>query len=389
MNDLRDLLEESTDEIGAPGLAATALASARRRRTRSRGAASALVAAAAVVAVVVSVRVVAGGQRADAPPADPATGALSEVPTAERWDPRGVDDLSPADRSLAPLLPEVLDPPADVPRLAESPFGAAVLAVERDAQVLMLGTDGTWRGVTCDNGTLSPDGTRLLVEEADGSAQVWDLGTGTWTGVPRPAAALGWDFEGWRWLGDGTLFYDDRAGGFVVDPLVGPPERVAHPRPMGGWWTSDHDGAIVESADHVEPSVLTDWADGVRRRLPMDATGRLESLVVDADTVVGTTFDGEPGFRLVAARRSDLQPVAVQPLGDHEGNYSNGALRPFALLDDGTVLIRVGVPGPPAVDGWRVVAWQPATGDLSLVTSSDADAVQEVSFAVDLLDARP
>ena len=117
----------------------------------------------------------------------------------------------------------------------------------------------------------------------------------------------------------------------------------------------------------------------------MDRTGRLGSVLVDADTVVGTTYDGEPGFRLVVAGRADLEPIVVQPRGDHEGSYSGWGLRPFALLDDGTVLVRVAVPGRAEVDGWRVVAWDPAAGTLGLVLRSEGPAVQAVSFAAGLL----
>jgi hypothetical protein len=384
--DLHEILDRATDEIApVPGLAARALGEARRRRMRARGYGAALVAAAGVVVLVVSVRVVTPSERGEQRPADPATEVPSDVRVGEEWDPRDVDDLPAAPASVAPLLPDLLDPPADVVRLAEGPIPAAVLAVERRSDVLMLAVDGSWRQVTCDNGSLSPDGTRLLVSEEDGSAQVWDLGSGTWTAVPRPGGALDWDYERWRWLGDGSLFFDDRAGGFVVDPADGSSERVQRPWPTSTWWSSDEGGAIVESADHAQPAVLTDWVGGERRRVPMDATGRLASLVVDADTVVGTTYDGEPGFRLVAARRTDLQPVAVRPVLDYDGNYSNWGLRPLALLDDGTVLVRVAVPGRASRDGWRLVAWEPAAGELSVVLRSDASAVQPVSFASDLL----
>lgn len=323
----------------------------------------------------------------DVPPVTPSSTA--PVPRAvERWDPRDVDGLPAAGPRVAAGLPAVVDTPHEAPRLAELPIDVAVLAVERRDETLLMAPDGRWRSVPGGPGVLSPDGTRLLVTQSDGSARIWELAAGTWTTEPRPRRALGWDFEGWRWLGDGTLFYDDRGGGWIVHGDAH--ERVDHPRPMGGWWTSDTAGAIVESAEHPEPAVLTDHATGRARRVSLAPTGRLESLVVDADTVVGTSYDGDPGFRLVAARRTDLTPEAVLRLGDHEGNYSNWGLRPFALLDDGTVLVRVAVPSRrPQVDGWRVVAWRPATGDLSLVTRSDASPVQRVSFAVDLLEARP
>ena len=46
----------------------------------------------------------------------------------------------------------------------------------------------------------------------------------------------------------------------------------------------------------------------------------------------------------------------------------------MALIDDGTVLLRVAVFGG-GVGDFRVVAWDPATGDLPRVSSTEQAAV--------------
>ena len=74
---------------------------------------------------------------------------------------------------------------------------------------------------------------------------------------------------------------------------------------------------------------------------------------------------------------------AVLPLRDHEANYSNWALGPVDVLDDGSVLIWVAVVGKD--DGWRLVAWDPETDNLGMVSRSDSEPTDGLSYAVDLL----
>lgn len=69
---------------------------------------------------------------------------------------------------------------------------------------------------------------------------------------------------------------------------------------------------------------------------------------------------------------------------DFEGNYSPGALRPIALRDDEAVLLKVSVFGRHN-EGFRVVLWDPESGDLSIVSTTSLPIEQSVSFAEGLL----
>src|SRR5690606_37034722 len=84
-----------------------------------------------------------------------------------RWDPRDVDQLPAASDQVAPAIPDVIDPPASSPMLADDPVASAVLAVEQDGLVQVLGNDGGWRTVPIDGRwpvlTLSPSGTQLAI----------------------------------------------------------------------------------------------------------------------------------------------------------------------------------------------------------------------------------
>ena len=115
----------------------------------------------------------------------------------------------------------------------------------------------------------------------------------------------------------------------------------------------------------------------------MDRTGRLSRIQADEDTVVGTTYDGQP-FSVVVADRETLTPQFRLPVLDHEANYSNWGLGPLALTDDGTVLLRVAAIGR-QVDGFRVVAWEPSSGGLSIVSTTDLPVEAGVVFAGGLL----
>jgi hypothetical protein len=114
----------------------------------------------------------------------------------------------------------------------------------------------------------------------------------------------------------------------------------------------------------------------------MNATGRLGWVRASRQHVVGTSYDGRP-FSVVVADRETLRPEHVLEVRDRQGAYSNGALRVLAARDDGTVLLRVVVPGPGRGD--RVVAWQARSDDLVLVSSIDAPAEDQVAFAAGLL----
>lgn len=306
------------------------------------------------------------------------------VPPTPTWDPRDVDDLPAAAADVAPLLPAVLDAPRSSPSLSEHPIDAAVLAVGgADGDVHLLAVDGSWRSVPSGTGSaeLTRDGTRLAVERHDG-VDVWDLATGERTRVEAPRGHEPWDYTSWRWKDDDTLLLDDAGGGWLVDTLSGAAEEVPYPSDSSFYWTIDDRGAVVESADWGHPAELTDWAGGRRRLVDMAPTGRLASIQAAADTVAGTSYENGP-FSVYVADRSDLTPREVLAVHDHDANYSNGGLSVVALLKDGTVLMRVSVFRRAGMH-WRLVAWDPAAGELSVVTRTQG-TVPLWSVAHDLL----
>ncbi|GAW50852.1 MULTISPECIES: hypothetical protein [unclassified Nocardioides] len=387
MNELHDLLERATDRIESPDLAARALVGARRRRATRRGAAAAALAAVLVVVVAL----VAQLGRADddsAPPVTPPTPTPTATATTKvvqpAWDPRQVDDLPEAAAGLASALPDVLDPPASAPGLADHPVPAAVLTVRGEDSILLLTPDGAWRSVApgTDNGSaeLTADGTRLAVSTESG-VDIWDLPTGERTTLENPDGFQAWEFVRWTWLDPTTLLLNDGSpGGWRVDTASGRTTHVPYPASGLGWWgTVDPDGAVVESADYGRPAELTDWAGGEPRRVDLRSIGRLSTLRAETDTIAGTAYENGP-FSVFVVDRDDLAVRAQLPLRDPEANYSNGGLSVAGLLDDGTVLLRVAVFGRDP--SWRLVAWDPSSGELSLVMHAVGDLL---SYASDLL----
>ncbi|GAA5152046.1 hypothetical protein GCM10023340_31690 [Nocardioides marinquilinus] len=399
-HDLHDLLAHATDAIERPHLAGTALREAHRRRVRRRGAAAAFVASAAVVGVVATT--LGGSLVADpAPPPQGTptpTGTPSGTPSPDdgrtgpatwpTFDPRTAPDLPPAPDDLAPALPRVVDPPASAPSVAQDPMPAAVVAsVDRDAGLVrLLGTDGRWRTQAVSQETpsaaLSPSGTSLVVwDYVAYDASVVDLTTGEDRTVPPPdPAAVGvLEAPNWLWLDDETLTTVGFDRSFVVDADTGTAERA--PFDLGGLSSAvDSDGAVMTSAQWTTPNVLTDWAGGEPREVSMERTGRLSYLAADDDgTVAGTSYDGRP-FAVVADRRT-LTPWALLPVRDRGAAYSNGGLSVLGLAEDDTVLLRVARLGTGDYAGFDVVAFDPGTGEVSLVSSlSSGDA-----FAAGLL----
>jgi hypothetical protein len=276
-----------------------------------------------------------------------------------RWDPRDVDDLPDALDEVAPLLPAVIDPPSSARPLVEAPIEAAILTISRRRTVFVLSTDGSWRSIPVPEphawANLSRGGTRLLFTEQN-DVEVWDLTTGDRRTIPFPEDLVPWDYTRAKWVDESTYLLDDYRGGWLVDLAGCSTRRVPYPTEFV--WTVDDDGAVVERP------------------------GRLERLVATSRSIIGTTY-GDGRFRVVVADRPGLEPRAVLPLRDFEGNYSNWALGPVAVLGDGAVLLWVAVVGKD--DGWRLVAWDPDTDDLSLVSRSDAEPTDVLTYAVDLL----
>ncbi|MCD4527280.1 hypothetical protein [Nocardioides sp. cx-173] len=397
MTELHDLLDRATDGIESPRLEQVALQTARRRRTASRGAAAAVVASALVVAVVVGTQV--GGDRTGGlPPAGPsetpAAPPTSAPPEATvkvwpRWDPRKVDGLPAAPARFAPALPDVIDPPDTSPLLSDDPVEAAVLAVEQSGVAQVLGTDGEWRTVPLDGRypivSLSPDGTRLAVFydydtrdlPHDYGVALHHLATGETSQLDPPAGFEPWDSAGWSFLDEETLLFT--SGPQAYEVVIGSGETEQMTVPAGISKTSDPEGGWLVSADWTEPNVLTDYAGGTPREVSMVRTGRLLGIQADADTVVGTSYDRRP-FQVVVADRRTLTPRYRLPVLDFEGNYSNWGLGTVAIADDGTVLLRVAAIAR-RVDGFRLVAWEPTTGELSVVSATHLPVESSVVFA--------
>ena len=144
----------------------------------------------------------------------------------------------------------------------------------------------------------------------------------------------------------------------------------------------------MESRDFDVRPTFVDWARGEARDVAMDQLGHLHNLAASRTTVAGTTYDatGLKGYAVLAANREDLSPVAVLPLRDFEGNYSNWGLSVQAIRDDGTVVLWVAVvPKGSGARGWALVQWDPRSGDLGLLTRSDSNDYKSFSFAAEVL----
>lgn len=299
---------------------------------------------------------------------DASATAVTPSPTTDitqpRWDPRDVDDLAPAAANVAPALPDVVDPPATATPLAEDPVDAAVLSVRGSDALQLLATDGTWRSVPLPSqhggAELTADGTRLAVDTETG-VDIWELPTGMRTRLANPEGYTPREYLSWVWIDNSTLLFDDpEPGGWLIDAASGQAQRVPYPIDSLSR-TVDADGVVVQSTDFGRPAQLVDWASGEPRRVDMTGIGRLSTIHADADTVVGTS-----GSSVVVADRADLAPRYVLPLRDPEANYADGKLPVVAVLVDDTVLLQV-----PVFDdqfSWRLVAWDPRTGELTRVT---------------------
>lgn len=384
--DLHDTFERATDAIDPPDLVAPALTIARRRKSRRRGATAAGLACGAVVAVLVATQI--SGRVAVAPPVSPGspTNAVSPTPDGDssetvvwpEWDPGRAGELPAASDSVAPALPDILDPPASSPDLADAPVDAAVAAVVEGDTVLLLGTDGEWRSVELTGEypevALSPAGTQLVISDLNAHEEVVvvDLPSGTSRTLAYPNGYVPFDYSYWQWLDEQRLILGGGQGWVV--PADG---STAHRVPYAGGVTVDPDGQVLTMADISRPDVVTDWSSGIRRDVVSREIGHLASLQANRDAVVGTSYEHGP-IAVYLADRHTLAPLAVLPVRDPSTNYGNGYLSVLSLTDDGTVLLRVGEFGR-GDGGFRVVAWDPQTGDLSLVSINPV--ARQVAFA--------
>lgn len=413
MNELHELLVRAIDRVENPRLEHAALQIAHRRRNVRRGAVAAVVTSALVVTVVVGAQGI--DRKSSLPPTAPSSQTAappsqspspSQTPTSTplgdqakvwpKWDPREVNQLPVASNWVAPALPQSIAPPASSPALSDSPITAAVVAVEHDGVAQVLGTGGDWRTVPIEGRypglSLSPNGTRLGVfysfdsksSEHDYGVTVYDIAAGTAEYLPVPDGFEPWDGASWSFLDEDTLLLISGPEAYAVDVASGEAAETMAPGGMAS--TLDPEGNWVASASFDQPNILTDYAGGTPREVSMDRTGRLSRIQVNKETVVGTTYDDQ-AFNVVVADRQTLTPQFRLPVLDHEGNYSSWGLGTLAITDDDTVLLRVAVIGR-RVDGFRVVAWKPGTGELSIVSSSALPVEASVVFAQAILRAR-
>ena len=145
----------------------------------------------------------------------------------------------------------------------------------------------------------------------------------------------------------------------------------------------DPAGNVLLSAQWGGPRMLIDHRADPPLVVSMNLTGRLSSMRADLDTVAGTSYDKGP-FAVIVADRKSLTPRALLPVLDYEANYSNWGLVTLALTDDERVLLRVAALGRGST-GFRVVAWNPKNGDLSVVSTWRRSPVASVAFAEGLL----
>jgi len=257
-----------------------------------------------------------------------------------------------------------------------------VLSVRADSAILLLATDGTWRRVPPPSqggygAVLSADGTRLAVDTQTG-VDAWDLPTGERTSVPFPSGYVPSESLEWAWVDDSTLLLDGAnpaGGGWLVEAVSADATRVPYPGNALSW-TVDADGAVVESTDYGTPAQLVDRAGDEPRRVDTAALGlgRLTSIRANGDTVVavgGSAVLGGPA--VVVIDRANLEPRHVLPLFNPGDNYGSGKAPVVAVLHDGTVLLQIPVYG--SEFSWRVVAWDPQSGQLTRVSRGGSGSV--------------
>lgn len=391
--DLHDAFVRATDAIDPPDLASGALATARLRRRRRRG-----ITAVAVASVVVAIAVGTQLERRDVvvPPVSPPAPSVTVSPTVgptpsptatgtaedRPWNPQEAGDLPAAPDWVAPALPDLLDPPTTSPNLAQAPVEAAVAAVEVGDAVRLLGTDGTWRTVPLTGDypyfALSPAGTRLVIWESGESSPVTvvDVASGVSSQVAYPSDYVPFDTSWWQWLDEQRLYLSSGQGWLV--PADG---GATQPVPYVGYLTVDDDGEVLDVPDVSAPDVVTDWADGGRREVSTADLGHLDSLAANGNRLAATVG----GRRAYVLDRRTLAPLATLPYRDRSSTYGgNGGVAMLGLTDDGTVLLFVASFGR-GEEGFRVVAWDPDTGSLWLVSTNSM--VRQVVFADGLLRA--
>lgn len=361
-DDLHDLMTRATDAIEAPGLYRDAVPIAARRRNRRRRVLAVAGATAAVAIGWVAVTVAGDGGPAPAPPVTSPTSDSTPTPAPDpapgavkpRWDPFTIKDV-PLRESV---LPELLDPPATAPSVADLPMDAAVVAwPEEGYDLRLLGTDGTWRSVpgtlaardSFASPALSNDGRQVALSTSTGILVV-DVTRGRQETIPWPdPISVPWDSPPQlSWLPDGR--------GWIVQHwpgtwLVGPDGRSSK-APFGGAYEDmtglavDADGTVVERrwVEHADERELRLWRDGrVESRAQFPYWGDNDfalrdgvlAMVGGEDQLPG---DGGPMVFDVATG----QLLAYLPITDPNALYTdNGYFDTLGFLDSGTLLVQV------------------------------------------------
>lgn len=391
---LNEILNRATDVIEPPDLAGAALKRARERRHRRFLIAGA---AAVVVAIIGTATVVTArsGDGQHPEPVGPVGPPSRTTPiedatitphraaplrgTQPAWDARGLDELPPSPAGTVPGLATSIDPPDSSRPLAGAPMDAAILAVVTDDVAQVLSVSGQWRSVPVGREPrldLSPSGSRIAISDrADGpgdSIVIGDVVTGVISQVPYPDDLPSWDFATVGWVDEDTLLFGYGGSGRLIDAESGAETPVPYPATSG--WSVDSDGVVVESPAVMHQPEFIDWSGGTERRVRWPIRGGLQLVHANGPSVAGTW-----GAWVAVVDRASLTPRKVLPVIDPDGSYANG-LSVLAVQDGGTILFRV--TDERAEGAIRIVAWQPTSGDLSLLSSLP---IVQVEFAEGLL----
>lgn len=367
--DIRDLLDELAAPLDAPDLARTAwddAAARRRRRHTAVGAAAvALVVLAAGTAFVRDHGDGGTGPAQPGPTSTPPEGSEGTFEGFTLWRAPGLNDESGLPAAESPL-PSEIDLSAPNPSNAAEPLDRAVAAfaiakgatfreLELDG-VMLVSPDGALRHLDAPQlaalptpgdgpaspfgaGALSPDGTRLVVRQADGVA-VYDIPRDTWTSY-RLAVDDAWDLP--RWSDDGgQVWFGTRS----IDPGTGEVTDHSDGSPVEGTTLWIEYWAGVERVNGDRRAIGAAWLD---EHLPM---GGLE---YPAPAVV--------------ALGDGLQDLLVIP---DPSNRWKDCCAVAGWLDDDTVVYesRFGGAGPGQAGAQQhLVAWNSATGAFGLVST--------------------
>lgn len=399
-DDLHDLLTRATDAIESPGLSRGAVSIAAKRRNRRRGVLAVAGTTATVAMVLVGVTMAGDGMPAPAPPVNPPASVSTPTPAPDpapgavkpRWDPFTIVDAPLRDS----VLPEVLDPPANPPGVADLPMDAAVVAwPEEGHELRLLGTDGEWRSVPGtlaaaeDPGgfarpALSNDGRQVAMSMSSGILVV-DVTNGEQATIPWPDLISG------QWDAPPTLWWLPEGQGWIVQHWQGTwlmrPDGQFSQAPFGGTYRSmsglavDVDGTVVErrwAQRDMNKGDLRLWRDGqIESRSEFHYWGDNDLATWDGQLAMVGGADhlpGDGGPMVFDAATGQL--LAYLPITDPNARYTDGGyLDALGFLDPDTVLVQVTPVDPDGRDNrnatWYLAAWNFDTSEFERLTSGD------------------